>query len=284
VSRALGRGDQRTALSSALAGLKVDPSDPGLLDGMKQILGRARGDALNARGAIGPGGAAAPSFADGNEALENAQSMAQAERYDAAIQSYWRAGELFARAGSEADTRERIDADARAGADADAKARAEADARAKAEADAKARADADARARAEADRAKTEADARAQAQQAAAGARGPAQPSDDQLVRQTLAAYAAAYRAMNVEAVMLVYPSSIRQTLVSGFEQMSSQEMRIDNVQITFNAPDSPTRATVRCRVYQRFNPKAGRDSEREVPTTFQLQKNGGTWVITNRQ
>jgi ketosteroid isomerase-like protein len=107
----------------------------------------------------------------------------------------------------------------------------------------------------------------------------PQPVSDDQLIRGTLDAYAEAYRRLDVAAVQRVFPTVDRATLQRGFAQADSQEVQISDIRIEV----AGNRATVRCRVFQRIDLKAGNEGTVNEQTVFQMEKRGDRWVIVRR-
>jgi ketosteroid isomerase-like protein len=108
----------------------------------------------------------------------------------------------------------------------------------------------------------------------------PPQPSDRDLIINTLNAYAAAYRRLDADAVSRVHPTIDRALLNRNFSQMKSQAVDIPPGQVTING----NRATVTTMVHTRAEPKNGEAQDSTVRTQFELQKQGNGWVITQRK
>ena len=106
------------------------------------------------------------------------------------------------------------------------------------------------------------------------------QPSERELIERTLAAYAAAYRRLDTDAVRRIHPTIDGARLRDNFEQTREQtvEIVINEVSVTGNT------ATVSGLVRTRAEPKVGRPLESNVRTEFRLQKRGSTWVIVERR
>jgi hypothetical protein len=114
---------------------------------------------------------------------------------------------------------------------------------------------------------------------AAAPATAPAPPSDNQMILETLRRYDAAYEALDVAALLRVFPSLDPQQvdqLRRSFEGMSSYEMdtRAGRVDVTGDT------ATVRAAVARRMSPRVGAPFASEVAMEFRLRRAGTGWVI----
>jgi eukaryotic-like serine/threonine-protein kinase len=110
-------------------------------------------------------------------------------------------------------------------------------------------------------------------------ATAPAPPPDNQAIVDTLRRYDAAYRALDIAALLRVFPSLGRQQvdqLRRTFEGMASYEMdtRAGRVDI---AGDT---ATVRATVTRRLTPRVGAPFASEDATEFRLRRAGNGWVI----
>jgi serine/threonine-protein kinase len=108
----------------------------------------------------------------------------------------------------------------------------------------------------------------------------PDQPrADHDAVRETLRRYEAAYRALDVNAILRVYPSlggdQARQ-LQRTFETVTQYEIDIRNPQIEVQAETAVVRATLA----RRITPRVGNPLINEVVNEFRLRREGGAWVI----
>jgi hypothetical protein len=106
-------------------------------------------------------------------------------------------------------------------------------------------------------------------------------PSETSAVLDALRRYDAAYKAMDVSALLRVFPSlgqreieQLRRT----FEGMSSYEMDTHATRVDV-ATDT---ATVQATVARRMSPRVGRPESREVTTEFRLHRTGSEWVIVS--
>ena len=108
----------------------------------------------------------------------------------------------------------------------------------------------------------------------------PPQPSDRELIVNTINAYAVAYRRLDADAVSRLHPTIDRARLAESFAQMKSQSVDITIGQLTVNG----NTATVTSTVHTRAEPRAGRAQDSTVATEFQLQKQNNRWVIVQRR
>ena len=104
--------------------------------------------------------------------------------------------------------------------------------------------------------------------------------NDEEFIRATLRAYAAAYSSLDVAAVQRVFPSINAAAIARSFADLRSQVVQIDQEQVTVSGGE----ATVRCRVQQSFVPKAGSGRKDTLSATFQLRKVGNQWLIASRR
>jgi hypothetical protein len=106
-------------------------------------------------------------------------------------------------------------------------------------------------------------------------------PSETQAVLDALRRYDAAYEAMNVSAVLRVFPSLGQpqiEILRRTFEGMNSYEMDTHATRVDVAADT----ATVQATVARRMSPRVGRPESREVATEFRLRRTGSEWVIVS--
>jgi ketosteroid isomerase-like protein len=110
----------------------------------------------------------------------------------------------------------------------------------------------------------------------------PPQPSDRDQIANTLSAYAAAYRRMDVDAVSRIHPTIDRGLLREGFSNLKSQTVDIPPGQVTING----NRATVVTTVHTHAEPNkgGGKAQDSNVRTEFELQKQASGWIITQRK
>jgi serine/threonine-protein kinase len=103
--------------------------------------------------------------------------------------------------------------------------------------------------------------------------------SDEDAVRDTLQRYQAAYQALDVNGILLVYPSLDRDQadqLRRTFETVTQYEVDIRTPQIDVQADT----ATVRATLARRITPRVGSPVVNEVATEFRLRRSGGVWSI----
>jgi serine/threonine-protein kinase len=103
--------------------------------------------------------------------------------------------------------------------------------------------------------------------------------SDQDAVRDTLRRYEAAYRALDVNGVLQVYPSLDRDQadeLRRTFETVTNYELDFRNPQIDVQADT----ATVRATLVRRVTPRVGNPVTNEAATEFRLRRAAGAWVI----
>jgi serine/threonine protein kinase len=104
--------------------------------------------------------------------------------------------------------------------------------------------------------------------------------SDADAILDTLRRYQAAYEALEVSAVLQVFPSLDRDQL----EQLRRTFTGLTAYSIEIRSPNVGLQgdsATVRALVVRRMIPRVGRPVTNEVETEFRLRRTGGVWVIT---
>ena len=102
---------------------------------------------------------------------------------------------------------------------------------------------------------------------------------DHDAVSETLRRYQAAYRALDVNSLLQVYPSLAReqaQQLRRTFDSVTQYELDILNPQIDVQGDA----AVVRAAVARRMTPRVGNPVVNEVQTEFRLRREGNTWLI----
>jgi eukaryotic-like serine/threonine-protein kinase len=106
------------------------------------------------------------------------------------------------------------------------------------------------------------------------------QPSDEDVILETLRRYQAAYESLDVSGIMQVFPSlgstqveQLRQTFIG----MSSYSIEIRNPRVDVLTDT----ATVRALVVRRMVPRVGRPVANDVETEFRFRRTGSGWVIT---
>jgi len=95
-----------------------------------------------------------------------------------------------------------------------------------------------------------------------------------------LAAYASAYSALDPTAVKRVYPSVNEQVLRRAFSDLRSQQVQIQDEQISVGG----LAATVSCTVVTVFQGQAGALRRASQRVLFRFEKRNGTWIIVGRQ
>jgi ketosteroid isomerase-like protein len=102
---------------------------------------------------------------------------------------------------------------------------------------------------------------------------------DHDAVSDTLRRYQAAYRALDVNRILEVYPSLARDQaaqLRRTFDSVTQYEVDIRNPQIDVHGDT----AVVRAAVARRMTPRVGNPVTNEVQTEFRLRREGSTWLI----
>ena len=102
---------------------------------------------------------------------------------------------------------------------------------------------------------------------------------DQDAVSDTLRRYQAAYRALDVNSLLQVFPSLARdqaEQLRRTFASVTQYELEIRNPQIEVQADT----AVVRAAVARRMTPRVGNPVVNEVQTEFRLRREGSTWLI----
>jgi ketosteroid isomerase-like protein len=102
---------------------------------------------------------------------------------------------------------------------------------------------------------------------------------DHDAVRETLRRYQAAYRALDVNGILQVYPSLAgdqAEQLKRTFAAVTQYDVDIRNAQIDVQADT----AIVHAEVARRMSPRVGKPVTNEVQTEFRLRREGSTWLI----
>jgi ketosteroid isomerase-like protein len=102
---------------------------------------------------------------------------------------------------------------------------------------------------------------------------------DHDAVSDSLRRYQAAYRALDVNGILQVYPSLGRdqaEQLRRTFASVTQYEVDIRNPQIDVQGDI----AVVRAAVARRMTPRVGNPVANEVQTEFRLRREGSTWLI----
>ena len=102
---------------------------------------------------------------------------------------------------------------------------------------------------------------------------------DHDAVLDTLRRYQAAYRALDVNALLQVYPSLARdqaEQLRRTFASVRQYEIEIRNPQIDVQGDT----AIARAELARRMSPRVGSPVTNEVQTEFRLRREGGMWLI----
>jgi serine/threonine-protein kinase len=103
--------------------------------------------------------------------------------------------------------------------------------------------------------------------------------TDQDAVRDTLRRYEAAYRALDINGILKVYPSLGRDQadqLRRTFATVTQYEVDIRPSQIDVQADN----ATVRATLARRITPRVGSPVANEAVTEFRLRRAGGAWSI----
>jgi ketosteroid isomerase-like protein len=103
--------------------------------------------------------------------------------------------------------------------------------------------------------------------------------SDQDAVRDALRRYEAAYRALDVNGILQIYPSLGRDQadqLRRTFATVTQYDLEIRPSQIDVQADT----ATVRATLARRITPRVGSPVASEVATEFRLRRAGGVWSI----
>jgi ketosteroid isomerase-like protein len=106
-------------------------------------------------------------------------------------------------------------------------------------------------------------------------------PSDSASIAAALRRYDAAYKSLDVAAVLKVYPSLGREQveqLRRTFAGVTGYEMQ---TQITRLEVKNDT-AVVSARVARRMTPRVGNPVANDVDTEFQLRRSGNEWIIVS--
>ena len=102
---------------------------------------------------------------------------------------------------------------------------------------------------------------------------------DHDAVRDTLRQYQAAYRALDVNGILQVYPSLARdqaEQLRRTFATVTQYEIDVRNPRIDVHE----NTAIVHAEVARRMTPRVGSPITNEVQTEFRLRREGNTWLI----
>jgi hypothetical protein len=105
-------------------------------------------------------------------------------------------------------------------------------------------------------------------------------PSDSQAVLDTLRRYDGAYEALNIAALLRVFPSlgSQEKQLRQTFEGLSRYEIDTHASRVDV-AGDT---ATVQATVARRISPRVGAPFTNEAAMEFRLRRTNGDWVIVS--
>ena len=100
---------------------------------------------------------------------------------------------------------------------------------------------------------------------------------DHDAIGNTLRRYQAAYRALDVNGLLQVYPTLARdqaEQLRRTFASVSQYEVEIRNPQIEVQGDT----AIARAELARRMSPRVGNPVTNEVQTEFRLRREGGMW------
>jgi serine/threonine protein kinase/ketosteroid isomerase-like protein len=101
---------------------------------------------------------------------------------------------------------------------------------------------------------------------------------DEDAIRETLRRYAAAYRSLDVDRILQVYPSLAPQAveLRRTFAGVTQYDIDIRNPQIDVQGDAAVVRATLA----RRITPRVGSPFANEGQTEFRLRRDGNSWSI----
>jgi eukaryotic-like serine/threonine-protein kinase len=105
--------------------------------------------------------------------------------------------------------------------------------------------------------------------------------ADEDAVRDTLRRYEAAYRALDINGILQIYPSLGRDQadqLRRTFATVTQYDVDIRASQIDVQADA----ATVRATLARRITPRVGSPVASEAATEFRLRRTGGVWSIVS--
>ena len=111
------------------------------------------------------------------------------------------------------------------------------------------------------------------------GTAAPPQDNDQQLIREVLRTYEAAYTSLNADAVQRIYPSVPVGALKKSFSDLRAQTVKIDSEQIQVSGDE----ATVTCQIARSLSPRNSSTIHSVRPSTIRLRKQGGRWVIVGQ-
>jgi eukaryotic-like serine/threonine-protein kinase len=103
--------------------------------------------------------------------------------------------------------------------------------------------------------------------------------ADEEAVRETLRRYETAYRALDVNRIVQVYPSLARDQadqLKRTFATVTQYDVDVRNPQIEVQGDAAVVRATLT----RRITPRVGSPVANEVDTEFRLRRDGSGWSI----
>jgi ketosteroid isomerase-like protein len=109
-----------------------------------------------------------------------------------------------------------------------------------------------------------------------------APPVDEPAIHATIRAYAAAYSALDADAVRRVFPSVNEQALRRAFGGLRSQAVGIEGEQVALNGDTATVSCTLVTLAVGQIGASTPRRDSRRV--TFTLAKRGGAWIIVDRR
>jgi tetratricopeptide (TPR) repeat protein len=243
----LRKGQRAQALTTAAAGLQLEPNDPALWSVVDSLLSEAQNSAQRANTRATSAGAATlaqKTFSEAVKLEDEATRYREAKRKVTAIQSFWKAEGRFDLAAQQAANEQ-------------------------------------ARLRQEADAAKKEIDD----QQTRIPAEPP--PAVNRIgeekgrIEATLRRYEAAYERLDAAAVKVVFPGAPDDL---GRRFASYEFYRIDMYcEKTELSADMAT-ATATCRLGHYFKPKGAKEQQQRKTEEFTLHKRGDIWIIVQRR
>jgi hypothetical protein len=270
------------ALSAAVEGLRIEPSDPALQSVLDTLLNNAQRTSQRAKKAAMDAGAPAraeKTFADGRKLEEEATRLQAANKKEPAIRTFVRAGERFDLAAREAADHANAEARQKLADEARQKQIAEEQARQKSTVETPPRPAPPAP-----EPRATEEPKIAEKRPAPPPEKPPAsepasRAAEEERIRATLRRYEAAYDSLNAAAVRAVYPS-VQRDLERLFRQFESYDLTFADQKIQLS-PDGMS-ATASCQVIHDFKPSGAARQRQTRTQTFSLRKQGDSWIIVD--
>lgn len=106
--------------------------------------------------------------------------------------------------------------------------------------------------------------------------------TDESRILRLLDEFRAAYEKLDVAAIIRLWPSAPKADLTRSFSQYRSYQLAISDVKIAVAAAGDTAVVTGVRRVS--VVPKVGTAQSSAVPTTFQMKRSGGSWILEDVQ